>query len=334
MGNHRADRRAGSRRRSEQAAEERYVGRRVAGRSESTTPPAATPLPAEPVVVLPAVDLAASEATTTASLKPAVPGKRKAVKHAGSRTSVLRALPSMPVVAGVATLAVSAGGVLTSTHPELMGADSTRIAAPNAATGTSGTGIHSEVGRSPVVSRDSSRDALEDASSADLVQEVEQQAEQRNAALGELAEQAEKEAKQINLNRWVLPVDAGAYRLSAEFGQAGGYWSSGYHTGLDFAAPTGTQIRSVANGVITEMGYDGAYGNKTVVTLEDGTEIWYCHQTAFAASEGDTVVAGQVIGYVGSTGNTTGPHLHLEVRPGGGDPTDPYAAMVVNGVTP
>ncbi|UMG93355.1 M23 family metallopeptidase [Nocardioides sp. TF02-7] len=184
------------------------------------------------------------------------------------------------------------------------------------------------------MSRDSDRDALEDASSVDLVQEVEQQAEQRNAALGELAEQAEKEAKQINLNRWVLPVAEGVYRLSAEFGQAGGYWSSGYHTGLDFAAPSGTQIRSVANGVVTETGYDGAYGNKTVITLEDGTEIWYCHQTAFAISEGDTVTAGQLIGYVGSTGNSTGPHLHLEVRPGGGDPTDPYAALSVNGVTP
>ncbi|UMG93354.1 hypothetical protein [Nocardioides sp. TF02-7] len=161
MGNHRADRRAGSRRRSEQA--ERYVGRRVAGRSEPSTPPAKVPvaaaaaqpaLPAAPVlatetVTHPAVVLAASDATTTGSLKPAVPGKRRAVKPA-ARTALFRGLPTMPVVAGVATLAVSAGGVLTSTQqPALVGADSSRIAAPNAATGTSGTGIHSEVERSP-----------------------------------------------------------------------------------------------------------------------------------------------------------------------------------------
>ena len=70
------------------------------------------------------------------------------------------------------------------------------------------------------------------------------------------------------------------------------------------------------------------------MTLDDGTEIWYCHQTSFAVSGGETVRAGELIGYVGSTGNVTGPHLHLEVRPGGGDPVDPYAALVVHGVTP
>ncbi|MGH3358613.1 MAG: M23 family metallopeptidase, partial [Nocardioidaceae bacterium] len=69
-------------------------------------------------------------------------------------------------------------------------------------------------------------------------------------------------------------------------------------------------------------------------TLEDGTEIWYCHQNAFAVSEGQVVAPGETIGEVGSTGNVTGPHLHLEVRPGGGEPVDPYAALQEHGVTP
>ena len=101
-----------------------------------------------------------------------------------------------------------------------------------------------------------------------------------------------------------------------------------------FAAPTGTPLMAIANGVVTSVGYEGAYGNQTILTLEDGTEIWYNHQTSYDVSVGDNVVAGQVIGTVGSTGNVTGPHLHLEVRPGGGDPVDPYAALVVNGVNP
>jgi murein DD-endopeptidase MepM/ murein hydrolase activator NlpD len=112
-----------------------------------------------------------------------------------------------------------------------------------------------------------------------------------------------------------------------------GLWSH-YHTGLDFAAPSGTPIYAVANGVVTSVGYDGAYGNKTVITLEDGTELWFCHQTSVNVSVGQEVHAGDTIGSVGSTGNTTGPHLHLEVRPGAGDPVDPYQALVVNGVQP
>jgi murein DD-endopeptidase MepM/ murein hydrolase activator NlpD len=337
MGNHRGARRATPRSRSK--SPDRYVGRRVAGRStrpETThtpeivkpdLPPAALDLPEK-------LDLPATvfSDTTTGSLRPAVPGKRRAAKPA--KSPLLRGLPSMPVVAGVAMLAVSAGGVLTTGGTQLVADETPRIAAPNAATGVIGSGTYDALGRTPVVSRDSDRDALDDASEATLVEEVEQQAEQRNEALGNLAEQAEKEAENINANRWVLPVASGAYRLTADFGQAGYYWSSGYHTGLDFAAPTGTPLMAIANGVVTSVGYEGAYGNQTILTLEDGTEIWYNHQTSYDVSVGDNVVAGQVIGTVGSTGNVTGPHLHLEVRPGGGDPVDPYAALVVNGVNP
>lgn len=335
MSNHRGARRATSKSHSERPAEE-YVGRRVARREP--TPP--SPLAAREVVADPApspvtVEVPATvfSATTTGSLRPAVPGKRRAAKPT-RRPALLRGLPSMPVVVGVAALAVSAGGVLTTNGTQLVGSEPPRVAAPNAASGAIGGGTYDALGRSPVLSRDSDRDALDDASEATLVQEVELQAEQRNEALGNLAEQAEKEAKTINENRWSLPVAAGVYRLTSTFGQSGPYWSSGYHTGLDFAAPTGTSILAIANGVVTSTGYEGAYGNKTVVTLEDGTEVWYCHQTSYSVSVGDNVVAGQPIGTVGSTGNTTGPHLHLEVRPGGGDPVDPFAALVVNGVSP
>ena len=80
----------------------------------------------------------------------------------------------------------------------------------------------------------------------------------------------------------MLPL--GGYRLTAEFGDYG-LWAN-YHTGLDFAAPSGTPIVAIANGVITSVGYDGAYGNKTVLTLDDGTELWYCHQTSTSRQRG------------------------------------------------
>jgi len=126
----------------------------------------------------------------------------------------------------------------------------------------------------------------------------------------------------------VAPVSG--YRLTGEFGDVSGLWST-VHTGLDFATAEGSPIYAVQNGVLS-TGYDGAYGNKTVLRLDDGTELWFCHQSAFDVSVGQSVSAGEVIGYVGSTGNVTGPHLHLEVRPGGGDPVDPYAALAALGV--
>jgi murein DD-endopeptidase MepM/ murein hydrolase activator NlpD len=117
------------------------------------------------------------------------------------------------------------------------------------------------------------------------------------------------------------------YRLTSRFGDSGSYWSSGSHTGLDFAAAVGSPIRSVASGVVVSTAYEGAYGIKTVVRLADGTEVWYCHQDTRSVGQGQQVRGGQVIGTVGATGNVTGPHLHLEVRPGGGDPVDPEVSL-------
>ncbi|MEZ0579464.1 M23 family metallopeptidase [Nocardioides sp. MH1] len=337
MGNHRGARRAAPRRRSErdESSASAYVGRRIAGRDATTTPvPASAAVTrGDHQVVRPvAVELpTVFTDTTTGSLRPAVPGKRRAAKK--SRTARLRGVPSLPAMVGIAALAISAGGVLNTSGTQLVDHSDARIAAPNAASGEIGTGVYDSLGRSPVLSRDSDRQALDDASEATLQQEVEAQAEQRNEALGNLAQQAEKEAKHIKLNAWVLPVDPGSYHLTAGFGDCSGLWSH-CHTGLDFAGATGTPIHAIAGGTVTSTGYEGAYGNQTIITLDDGTEIWYCHQNEFAVSPGDRVVAGQVIGYIGSTGNTTGPHVHIEVRPGGGDPVDPYAALVVNGVHP
>jgi len=190
-----------------------------------------------------------------------------------------------------------------------------------------------------------------------LDRQTKEQAEQRRVALAELAEQSdlradelleqeraeqlrqqqqeEAEAEAQAANQWVLPL--AGYSLTAQWGETSSYWST-YHTGLDFAAPSGTPLVSVARGEVTYVGYDGAYGNKTEITLEDGTVIWYAHQTSQTVGVGQVVDPGELVGYVGATGNVTGPHLHLEVRvpdsSGSGQDVDPIGAFIEHGVTP
>ncbi len=157
------------------------------------------------------------------------------------------------------------------------------------------------------------------------------QAEQYLIAIAELNKKTEKVSDKAVLNQWVLPVTG--YHLSARFGQRSGLWSR-THTGLDFAGPSGSAISSVASGTVKSVGYEGAYGNRTIITLDDGTDIWYCHQSRISVKVGQKVLPRDIIGYTGSTGNVTGPHLHLEVHPNGGGPVDPYQVLVDHRIRP
>ena len=86
------------------------------------------------------------------------------------------------------------------------------------------------------------------------------------------------------------------------------------HTGLDIAATTGTPIKVVADGTVTFAAYSGSYGYLVKVDHGNGVETWYGHTSKMLVKEGQAVKAGNTIALVGSTGNSTGPHLHFEVR--------------------
>ncbi|MYV76224.1 peptidoglycan DD-metalloendopeptidase family protein [Streptomyces sp. SID1046] len=122
---------------------------------------------------------------------------------------------------------------------------------------------------------------------------------------------------------WSSPVDA---RPGTPFGQAGGMWSSGRHTGLDFPAAVGTLVRAVAGGRVTMATGGGPYGNHVMVNHGGGVQSLYAHLNEILTRVGDTVSAGQTIGRVGATGNVTGPHLHLEARVNG-QAVDPMAYL-------
>ncbi|MGW6536080.1 M23 family metallopeptidase [Streptomyces sp. NPDC055051] len=139
-------------------------------------------------------------------------------------------------------------------------------------------------------------------------------------------EAARKEAMRP---KYMLPVKL--HQLSARFGQSGVNWMS-VHTGIDFPVQYGTPVMAATDGTVRTQ-WNPAYGNMAIVTGANGTETWYCHLSSTKIRWGQ-VKAGDVIAYSGNSGNSTGPHLHFEVRPGGGSAIDPVAWFLSKGLDP
>ncbi|MEU6510955.1 transglycosylase family protein [Streptomyces sp. NPDC046942] len=130
----------------------------------------------------------------------------------------------------------------------------------------------------------------------------------------------------------VAPVDA---PIGTGYGVAGGHWSKGYHTGVDFLVPTGTSVKAVEAGEVVAAGWGGSYGYQVEIRHADGRYSQYAHLSAISVRIGQQVGTGQRIGRSGATGNVTGPHLHFEVRtgPAFGSDIDPLAYLRAGGVT-
>ncbi|MFB7293994.1 M23 family metallopeptidase [Actinacidiphila glaucinigra] len=133
------------------------------------------------------------------------------------------------------------------------------------------------------------------------------------------------------LGGWVVPV---AGSIGTPYRATSGLWSSGYHTGVDFVASTGTPVHAAGAGTVVEAGWGGSYGNNIVIRHADGMYTQYGHLSSLGVSVGQTVSAGQQIGLSGATGNVTGPHLHFEARttPSYGSDVDPLGYLRSKGV--
>jgi murein DD-endopeptidase MepM/ murein hydrolase activator NlpD len=119
---------------------------------------------------------------------------------------------------------------------------------------------------------------------------------------------------------FVWPVNG---PITGSFGENRG---SHMHAGIDISAPTGTPIRAAASGRVALAGWTGGYGQYTCIQHGGGLSTCYAHQSSIGVSVGQSVSRGQVIGAVGSTGHSTGPHLHFEVRVGG-SPVSPLSYL-------
>ncbi|MFF3373418.1 M23 family metallopeptidase [Streptomyces sp. NPDC002680] len=130
---------------------------------------------------------------------------------------------------------------------------------------------------------------------------------------------------------YVTPVET--YELSASFGSGGDRWANG-HTGQDFAVPIGTPVRAVGAGTVVSVSCGGAFGIEIVIEHPGGYYTQYAHLAAVTVDQGQRVTPGQWIGQTGTTGNSTGPHLHFEVRvtPELGSGVDPAAWLSARGV--
>ncbi|MFE1286209.1 M23 family metallopeptidase [Streptomyces sp. NPDC058751] len=147
---------------------------------------------------------------------------------------------------------------------------------------------------------------------------------------------AKKAAAKKKAASWVDPV--AKYSLSASFNQAGGMWAH-KHSGQDFAVPTGTNVVATHAGTVVKAGPNGAgdgpaYGNAVVIKHPNGKYSQYAHLSRVDVRVGQTVSTGQHIALSGNTGNSSGPHLHFEIRttPNYGSAVNPVAFLNSLGV--
>ncbi|WP_327244770.1 M23 family metallopeptidase [Streptomyces sp. NBC_01320] len=165
---------------------------------------------------------------------------------------------------------------------------------------------------------------------ADRASRTQERIDLRERQAAEKKKREEEAARKEALRpKFLLPVKQ--HGLSAYYGQAGVNWMS-VHTGIDFPVSYGTPVMAATDGTVRTQ-WNSAYGNMAIVTTADGTETWYCHLSSTRIRSGP-VKAGDVIAYSGNSGNSTGPHLHFEVRPGGGAAIDPLPWLRSHGLNP
>ncbi|MCP3818863.1 M23 family metallopeptidase [Streptomyces sp. A3M-1-3] len=268
--------------------------------------------------------LEAELATAPAAPTPPRPARRAAGNRTRRRTPAKRsalltvAVPSACVmgVAGIAAASVSGLG-------DVKQDDTTTQAAPDPAS-VKPVAANSKLDTQLAAL---SADADDFADRASRTQERIDLKERQAAEKKKREEEARR--KELLRPKFALPVKQNG--LSAQYGQAGVNWMS-VHTGIDFPVAYGTPVMAATDGTVRTQ-WNSAYGNMAIVTARDGTETWYCHLSSIKFRSG-TVKAGDVIAYSGNSGNSTGPHLHFEVRPGGGSAIDPLAWLRNHGLDP
>lgn len=253
---------------------------------------------------------------------PVVPAGRAATRAAARvgrpRTARRTALLTI-AVPSVAVMGVAAAAAVTVSVPDQGHSHETAAGSPDTAAATAAKAASSKLDSQLAGLRKNADDFAGRVS--------------RNQARIDLKarQAAERKRREALRPKFVLPVTERG--LSATFGMAGTHWAA-LHTGIDFPVSWGTSVHAATDGTVRTQ-WNSAYGYMAIVTASDGTETWYCHLSSYKIRSGK-VKAGDTIAYSGSSGNSTGPHLHFEVHPGGeGTPAvDPIPWLLSHGLDP
>jgi murein DD-endopeptidase MepM/ murein hydrolase activator NlpD len=150
---------------------------------------------------------------------------------------------------------------------------------------------------------------------ARIARTAERKAVAKKRALAASLKKAEADRKARE--QWLMPIKGATF--TSGFG-----WRWGrMHEGNDFGTPVGTRLGSMSTGTVIFAGYQGGYGNKVEIEYWDGTVSVYGHMSQIGVVVGQHLAPGDLVGLSGNTGHSTGPHLHLEIHPGGGSAIDP-----------
>jgi murein DD-endopeptidase MepM/ murein hydrolase activator NlpD len=266
--------------------------------------------------------------------------KPGAGRHSAKHRVARRNTPSSSQIVGLTAALAAAAGAVGFSHSSLASPtqanSAVNLAALSLDSGQQLSGITTaRIQARQLATRDSSRVQLADTTTkkqsaaaqlakarAAKLTATQALTAKRASALAAAKAKADLAAKTARESATRCQIMVTGYHITATFGQGGSRWAHN-HTGLDFAAPIGTRIGAVMKGVVIFADWAGPYGRQVQVRHEDGTVTWYNHMSKFSVSVGETVYAGDQVGAVGMTGNTTGPHLHFEVHPDGGEAVDP-----------
>ncbi|WP_240137866.1 M23 family metallopeptidase [Streptomyces sp. MUM 178J] len=252
-------------------------------------------------------------------------GKHRAPSRLTRRSANLAGVATLAATGVIGTLASPAVAAEAGVDAAVEETGLNQIVAP-------ATSLADEIAAQAAAQKKAAEEAeAEEKARAKAAAEAKRKAEQRAKEAREAKERAAREAERRRL-AYRLPV-AGT-QVTTGYRAGGALWSSGSHSGVDFRAPAGSTVVAVGAGTVVEAGWGGAYGNNVVLRMNDGSYTQYGHLAAITVTVGQSVAAGRQIGVSGSTGNSTGPHLHFEARttPDYGSDIDPVAYLRSHGV--